>query len=198
MQKTEIEVATLEPFFLAYMATWIIACVVAIGIYARQPASFSCSSRQYGRFLLVPWKLATFAVATLGIIIIAPYTGDPTWDYFDALFMSVLAFLGAPWVVGTLYLVVRRRLPLNHLFVALCLWMFSASWSYDLYLVVRDGRYPETWLPNIFASSVLYVAAGLLWNLDWRPNRGVTFAFLESGWPSVPPTRAFAGLFWYA
>jgi len=188
----------LEPFFVAYMALWILACLLAIGIYARDPASFSFSRPEYRQFLAVPWKLATFAVAALGITLIAPYTGDPTWDYTDALFMSVLAFLGAPWVVGTVYLAARKRAPLTHLYVALCLWMFSASWSYDLYLVVRDGRYPDTWLPNIFASSVLYIAAGLLWNLDWRAGRGVTFSFLEGGWPSVPPTAPFARVFWYA
>lgn len=189
---------TMEPFFIWYMASWMLACAVAIGLYARNAGSFSLSRPAYRRFLLVPWKIATFAVATAGITLIAPYTGDPTWDYFDAFFMAVLTFLGAPWVVGVLFLASRRRLPLEHLYVALCLWMFSASWSYDLYLVFRDGRYPATWLPNIFASSVLYISAGLLWNLDWREERDMTFSFLESDWPSVQPTATFTKIFWVA
>lgn len=189
---------TMEPFFIWYMASWVLACAVAIGFCARNAGSFSFLRPAYRRFLLVPWKLATFAVATTGITLIAPYTGDPTWDYFDAFFMAVLTFLGAPWVVGVLFLASRRHASLKHLYVALCLWMFSASWSYDLYLVFRDGRYPATWLPNIFASSVLYISAGLLWNLDWREERGMTFSFLESGWPSVQPTATFTKIFWVA
>ena len=84
------------------------------------------------------------------------------------------------------------------MFVALCLWMFVASWSYDLYLLIRDGYYPFTWLPNIPASSVLYISAGLLWNLDWRENRGVIFAFMEPDWP-IPNTQAsLSKVFWLA
>ena len=70
--------------------------------------------------------------ATTWITLIAPYTGDPTWDYFDALFMSVLAFTTAPWTVGTLYRVVQSQLPARQGFVAFGVGMFSASWSYDL------------------------------------------------------------------
>lgn len=180
------------------MAAWFLACATAIAIFARNPSEFSFSRPEYRRFLFAPWKLATFAVAALGIIFIAPYTGDPTWDYFDALFMAVFAFLGAPWSVGAMYLVIRAKLPPKQFFVALCLMMFSASWSYDIYLVVRDGSYPETWLPNIFASGVLYVSAGLMWNLDVKPGRGVIFSFMEPDWPALPPGNNFARLFWYA
>jgi hypothetical protein len=56
--------------------------------------------------------------------------------------------------------------------VALCLWLFSASWSYDLYLLLRDGSYPVTWLANLFASSLLYLSAGLFWNLHWTARTG--------------------------
>lgn len=188
----------LEPFFIGYMAIWIAICLIAVIVYVRAPGTFSFSHPAYRRFLFVPWKLATFTLATVGLTLIAPYTGDPTWDYVDALFMSVLTFLGAPWVVGVVYLWLRRRLPGSQLFVALCLWLFSVSWSYDLYIVLRDGSYPSTWFANIFASSSLYIPAGLLWNLDWRPQRGVTFSFLEPDWPMVPPTAAFSKFVWYA
>lgn len=159
-------------FFIGYMAIWMSACLVAIGICIRNPGAFSLLRPEYQRFLLAPWKIATFAMATAGLTIIAPYSGDPTWDYVDALFMSILTFCGAPWVVGVIYLCARRRRSLTHLFVALCLGLFSVSWSYDFYILMRDGFYPATWFANIFASLSLYIPAGLLWNLDWRPNRG--------------------------
>ena len=159
-------------FFIGYMAIWMSACLVAIGICIRNPGAFSLLRPEYQRFLLAPWKIATFAMATAGLTIIAPYSGDPTWDYVDALFMSILTFCGAPWVVGVIYLCARRRRSLTHLFVALCLGLFSVSWSYDFYILMRDGFYPATWFANIFASLSLYIPTGLLWNLDWQPNRG--------------------------
>jgi len=167
-----------------YLFCWLAFCLSAAVVFLRDPAAFSISSEAYRRFLFAPWKLATFAVAALGITLVAPYTGDPTWDYADAAFMSLLTFLTAPWAVGTLYRALRRRRCDRGVLLAAGLWMFSASWSYDLYLLLRDGYYPFTWLPNIFASSVLYCSAGLLWNLEWRPGRGALFAFQEADWPS--------------
>jgi hypothetical protein len=189
---------TLEPFFIGYMACWIIISLVAIATYLRKPEAFSISSPGYRQFILVPWKLVTFVIATFSLTIIAPYTGDPTWDYFDSIFMSVFAFLGAPWVVGVLYLFARKKETATTLFVALCIWMFSTSWSYDLYIVLKDGHYPATWFANIFASAVLYISAGLMWNLDWRKNRGMTFSFLESDWPFVATETKFSKIFWFA
>lgn len=132
------------------------------------------------------------------MVVVAPYTGDPTWDYFDAAFMAVFTFLSAPWAVGAIYRVARRWLPLKHGYVAVCVWMFSASWSYDLYILLRDGAYPITWYPNIFASSILCLSAGLLWNLDWRPGVGVTFAFMEQEWLRTPERRVFQRVLGYA
>ena len=83
----------------------------------------------------------------------------------------------------------RLRLPhVPVLLVAACLWMLSASWCYDGYLLFRDGMYPITWWSNIAASSILYIIVGLIWNLDVRPARGATFAFLEPQWllPTAP------------
>ena len=136
-------------------------------------------------------------IASSGIIVIAPYTGDPTWDYLDAFFMSALTYLTAPWAIGAIYNVAKRKLDPLQAFVALCLWMFSVSWSYDLYLVLRDGDYPITWFSNIFASSVLYILAGLFWSLDWIQGRGVTFAFLENNWPYSTSGPTFSKIVLY-
>ena len=180
------------------MACWGLACILAVVLYVRNSTSFAFSSARYWRFLCVPWKLVTCVIATTGITAVAPYTGDPTWDSVDAVGMSLLTFLSAPWVIGTLYGALRRQARRTHIFVALCMWLFSASWSYDGYLVLRDGAYPSTWLANLGASSVLYVAAGLLWNLDWREGRGVIFSFMDSNWPAVAPSAGFGKIFWYA
>jgi hypothetical protein len=187
-----------DPFFHWYVGAWGAACVVALVMVAANPKAYSFTTPAYFRFLGVPWKLVSFAIAGIGMTVVAPYTVDPTWDYYDAAFMSILTFLTAPWVTGTLYLAFRGKSGFREVYVAVCLWMFSASWSYDLYILLRDGEYPNTWLPNIPASSVLYFSAGLLWNLDWRPGRGMTFSFQEEGWPGVAPIVAFGRIFWVA
>jgi len=177
----------MEPFFKAYVAIWTAACLAAFALYLRRPSAFSISGRGYWHFLSEPWKLAALVAGTGLITLVAPYTGDPTWDYVDGLFMSVLCFATAPWVVATLYFALRRKARMDEVYVAVCAWLFSASWSYDIYLVWRDGVYPDTWFANLFASSVIYLCAGLFWNLEYREGRGVIFSFMNEAWPVRPP-----------
>ena len=181
-----------------YIALWAGACLAAAAVYLKQPRAYAISHAAYWRFLLQPWKVVTFAVAATGITVIAPHTGDPTWDYVDALFMSVFAFTTAPWAVGTLYRAAKKAAPARQAFVAICVGLFSASWSYDLYLLLRDGWYPVTWWANLFASSVLYTCGGLFWSLDWRPGKGLTFAFTEQEWPAPSSMATFQRVLWPA
>lgn len=184
----------------AYVVVWGSACLVACLLLIARGHRFGLLAAAYWQSLVVPWKIATFVVAATGIIGIAPYTGDPTWDYIDASFMAVLAFTTAPWVVGSFYGAARRRVGSAHLFVAVCVWLFSASWSYDLYLLYRDGYYPVTWWANLIASSVLYLAAGLFWSLGWAPARGWVFSFTDEAWPRTSPgsTAGFRHVLWPA
>lgn len=184
--------------FIFYTLSWSLACLVAIFLIFGHGSTIELFQSQYWRFLLQDWKIASFLLAAVGLIVIAPYTGDPTWDYVDASFMSILTFATAPWAVGTIYMAIRGKAKVAKVYVAFCIWMFSASWSYDLYCILRDGTYPDTWLPNIFASSVLYVSAGLLWNLEWKQGRGVIFGFMEPGWPKVSANKVFRKIVWLA
>jgi hypothetical protein len=188
----------MDIFFKAYIAFWSLACLLALVLFMRSPKQFALGRRVYWRFLKEPWKLATFALGTAVITIVAPYTGDPTWDYIDGFFMSVLCFSTAPWVVATLFFAMRRLCAWRELYVAVCIWLFSASWSYDIYLVWRDGVYPDTWFANLFASSVIYLCAGLFWNLEWQANRGVIFSFMRPDWPSLAAESKFLKLIGYA
>lgn len=181
-----------------YVATYLAACAVAVALFAQSPESFSFYSSGYRRFISAPWKVATFIIAMTGLTLMAPYTGDPTWDYVDSVFMSAFTYLGAPWVVGTLYQTARGSATLRQAYVAACIWMFSASWSYDLYILLKTGLYPDTWLENISASSVLFLSAGLLWNLDWRPATGSHFAFTRTDWPNAPDGPVFGRIAWIA
>ena len=153
---------------------------------------------RYWDFLRIKWKLATFTIALSAFVFLAPYTGDPTWDYYDAAFMSILTFITAPWAVGILFRFIKRQEKLKIAYIAVCAWMFSASWSYDIYLVFRDGYYPNTWFTNIFASSVLYVSAGLFWNLEYKEEKGVIFGFMGSDWPAIDTGAGFNKILLYA
>jgi Zn-dependent protease with chaperone function len=185
-------------FFYTYIAAWVTACVIAIVLMVQNHNTIILFQKDYWNFLKIKWKLTTFLIATSAFIILAPYTGDPTWDYYDAAFMSILTFMTAPWSVGTLFRFITKQEKLKIAYIAVCVWMFSASWSYDIYLVFRDGEYPNTWLPNIFASGVLYVSAGLFWNLEYREGRGVIFGFMESDWPKTDGSESFNKILFYA
>jgi hypothetical protein len=182
----------------AYTALWCVFVLVNLVVVIRRRAELALFTRDYVRFLAAPWKLVTFAVAWGGFVLIGPYSGDPTWDWFDASFMSVLTFTTAPWSVGVLVRVVRGWLPRWQLAPAVALWLLSASWLYDVYIWARDDRYPVTWSSNLVASTVLYACAGLLWSLSTRPGRPVTFAFLEADWLAEARSGSLRMWFWIA
>ncbi len=190
--------SAVDGFFAFYIATWSLACVLAWLLFVTNQAGYSLASPSYLSFLLQPWKMLTFTLAFLGIVFLAPYAGVPSWDYVNAGLLAALTFVTAPWVLGTLYKAIRGWASLEQEYVAFCLWMFSTSWSYDAYLLLRDGSYPSTWLINAGTSSVLYASAGLFWNLDYREGRGVTFAFLEPEWFAPSSFQDFQKAFWYA
>lgn len=177
--------------FALYTAGWIAACLVAACLMARHHKTIELFDARYRRFLLQDWKVLSFIVSGTGLTLVAPYTDDYTWDYFDALIMSGLTFATAPWAVGTLYRAFKRRATWVNGYIAVCVWMFSASWFYDAYIVLRDGAYSPYWLSNFFLSSLLYLAAGLLWSLEWTRARGVVLQFVETHWPERDVERNF-------
>lgn len=181
-----------------YTISWIVFCLAASFFLVRDRTEYDLVQRHYWIFILKPWKIVTFLIATFSLIFIAPYTGDPTWDAWDAGFMSVLTFATAPWAIGTLYRIITGKVPVHQSVVLSGVWMFTVSWSYDLYILIRDGHYPAMWLSNIGASSLLYFLAGMLWNLDWNPEKGVTLAFREVGWPKATHVRTFGKIAWFA
>ena len=128
----------------------------------------------------------------------APWTGDPTWDWFDAGFMAVFAYCSAPWAIGVLYQGFRGWQSPAKLYIAACVWMISVRWSYDLYILLCDVSYPITWAANIVASSVLYACAGLTWSLERHPDRGPVFAFMVRGWPATDASSTFKDVCWVA
>jgi len=135
-----------------------------------------------------------FVPAFLFVSFAGRYTDDETWDFVTGAGMSLLTFLTAPWAIGLFYQVALRRRPTRYLIVATALLLFSSSWFYDGYLLLRDGAYTQRWLGNLVASPVIYTAAGLLWNLEAKPGGGYALSFSRPDWPKPPRDGSFRQL----
>ena len=185
---------TLSPLFVKYVASWASFCVVAVFILMWDRKRLLFEWREYWRFLTVPWKLWLFAPAILFVTFAGGYTNDETWDVVTGSGMALLTFLTAPWVVGLIYQVLVGRRPFRYLIVALALLLFSSSWFYDGYLLWRDGVYTRRWAGNLMLSPLIYVAAGLLWNLEAKESEGFRFSFVSADWPKRPVNTRFGPL----
>ncbi|MGZ3805339.1 MAG: hypothetical protein ACXVB4_14080 [Pseudobdellovibrionaceae bacterium] len=183
-------------FEFIYTLSWLALTASALILLLSHRIDFIAANSAYWTQLLQKWKIITFLIATLGISAMGPFTRDPTWDFVTAPMMSILTFLTAPWAVGALYRVLFRKAPIYYVLVSGVAWMLSTSWLYDLYLFFRDGTYPVTWLANMAASSLIYLSAGLLWSLDWREERGITFSFMEQKWFHASNDSIFAKIWW--
>jgi hypothetical protein len=190
----------ISPFFAKYIAVWASFCFVAVAILVWDRKRLAPEWREYVRFLSVPWKLGLFVPALFFVTFAGRFTNDETWDVVTGSGMAILTFLTAPWVVGLIYQVLVGRRPLRYLIVALALLLFSSSWFYDGYLLWRDGVYTRRWAGNLMLSPFIYVAAGLLWNLeakengDFRDGGRFRFSFVREDWPSRPVDTRFGPL----
>lgn len=149
-----------------YLILWLGFCALAAGVAVKRRKNLLPEWRRYLRFLLIWWKVSVFVPAFVFVTFAGSYTDDETWDVISGGGMSVLTFLTASWSLGTIYKVFRRQRPLSYLIVALALWLFSSSWFYDGYLLLRDGAYTQRWLGNLVLSPIIYLCAGLFWSLE--------------------------------
>lgn len=174
----------MTPFLVRYVVGWLAFCLLAFVLAVKDVRPVWHDEL---RFLLVPWKLAVFGPAIVFVTFAGRFTDDETWDVVSGGGMSLLTFLTAGWSLGTLFKVMTGERPLSHAVVALGIALFASSWFYDGYLLLRDGAYTHRWLGNLMLSPIIYVAAGLLLNLEVRAG-GIGFAFTRSDWPKVAET----------
>jgi len=184
-----------------YFKVYIIICLSLFlsGFYLciRKFNQLEIFKSEYWSFLFKPWKLITFIIAFISFNLIGPFSGDPTWDFYTSSFMSILTYLSAPWSIGIIYNFIKRKVSFSIFFVAFIMLLFSSSWCYDWYLVLKYGTYPVTWFANIFLSSIVYISAGFYWNIEFRQGKGVTIAFLNNEWlKSVKADYSFRKIWW--
>jgi hypothetical protein len=191
---------SISPFFVEYIAMWASFCLLAVLILLWDRKRLVPEWREYWRFLTVPWKLCLFVPAFFFVTFAGRLTDDETWDWVTGSGMAILTFLTAPWVVGLIYQVFAGRRPVRYLVVALALLLFSSSWFYDGYLLWRDGVYTPRWAGNLMLSPFIYVAAGLLWNLEAKESKGFhndsgfRLSFVRADWPKRPMDTRFGPL----
>ena len=171
---------------MRYLVAWLAVCVVATALAVK---GVRLRGADVLAFLRAPWKVAVFAPAIVFTTFAGRFTDDETWDVVSGGGMSVLTVLTAWWSVGAAVQVWRRVRPPSHLVVAIAVGLFSSSWFYDGYLLLRDGAYSQRWLGNLMLSPTIYICAGLVMNLELR-DRKLAFAFTRSDWPRPTPTTA--------
>lgn len=175
-----------------YLAGWLSFCVAAAILAIR---TVTIRPRDALAFLAVPWKLVVFVPAILFVGFAGRFTDDETWDLATGFGMSILTVGTAWWAVGTAARVVRKMAPPAHLFVAIAVMLFASSWSYDGYLLLRDGAYTPRWLGNLMLSPTIYLCAGLVQNLEMQGGK-LAFAFTRASWPRLPADRSASKLSW--
>ena len=161
-----------------YLPIWLALITIAICICIKNKENISLFTTAYARYILVKWKLIILFVSLILINVGSWFYYDPTWDYLNGTYMTILTYLTAPWVVGTIY---RKK----HTYVGCCIALFSCSWSYDAYLLIRDGVYTDFWLINLYMSLIGYILFGLLLNMQWTKDKGMVFGFMLNNWPAL-------------
>jgi len=175
-----------------YLAGWLSFCLAALVVGIR---TVTIRPRDVWAFLAVPWKLVVFVPAILFVGFAGRFTDDETWDLATGFGMSILTVGTAWWAVGTAARVVRKMAPPIHLLVAIAVMLFASSWSYDGYLLLRDGAYTPRWQGNLMLSPTIYLCAGLVQNLEMQGGK-LAFAFTRATWPRLPEDKSTSRLSW--
>ena len=176
-----------------WLAGWVSALGVAVIAVVRRPGAHAITRAAYWRALLLPWKLFALGCAMAIIALAAPVSGDPTWDLGDSILVSLAVFACAPAAVGTIARDVAGRRVGATTFVAVVLF-FVPCWTYELYVLLRDGAYPLTWQSNLVLSGAITLLAGLFFDLGRAEGERSTFAFRWKEWPQAHRTPLSAVL----
>lgn len=111
------------------------------------------------REYLRPWKLFTLALGLSLLVLGAFHYNQPDWDVGICFVMGLLTYFTAPWGMRVLKDRRWKSLPM----VLLAYW-FTVDGSYVLYNAwVERPVWPELRAANFFASSLLYLLCGFLW-----------------------------------
>lgn len=107
---------------------------------------------------LRPWKLATFALGLVVLIVGADYYRVPDWDYPISFIMATMTYLTAPWSVEAVWQRKWKRMPL------VLLWYYlTVDGSYWIYWRSVSPDALDLRAANFMTSSWLYWLCGFFW-----------------------------------
>ncbi len=144
----------------------------AVVLTIRNRQRYNIFTNSYFRFIFTKYKFILYILGSLALILPVDFLEYHSWDYPIAVFQPILTYLTAPWATRVFYNSIHLKRAGSDLFVALCMMLFSGSWSVEIYLLIRDGYYMPDWLINIPIGIVFYIVAGLVWNTKWKEGKG--------------------------
>ena len=106
-----------------------------------------------------PWKLFTLAIGLALLVFGAFHYDQPDWDVGISFVMGLLAYFTAPWALDILKFHRWKFVPL-----ALLAYWLTVDGSYVAYNAwVGRPVGSELRVANFFASSLLYLLCGFIW-----------------------------------
>ena len=163
-------ISSLSIWMKLYILFYSLLTSISFIIIVLKRKEFGFLTGDYFKFLFTRERISIYAIGTIALIIPAHFMELHSWDYSIAVFQPILAFLSAPWAVEVFCQFEQKKAKAIEVFTALCLMMFTGSWSVEIYLLLRDGYYMPDWLINIPIGIVCYLIMGTLWNVEWKPK----------------------------
>jgi hypothetical protein len=154
-----------------YLAVYSLLSLMCIVMIIRNRRSHNFLTKEYIQFIFRLPRFIIYILGSLALILPVPYLNLHSWDYPIAVFQPIFAYLTAPWAVTVFHKMVKGTARFSAAYAALCMMLFTGSWSVEIYLLFRDGYYMPDWLGNIPVGIVCYITMGIIWNIPWKNDK---------------------------
>jgi len=155
-----------------YLVTYTLLTLTSFGLILKKRQQFNFLTKEYFKFIFTKERFLIYVIGTLALLIPVPFLEIHSWDYFIAIFQPILAYLTAPWAIDIFCKIEKGKACFSEVYTAVCMMLFTGSWSVEIYLLLRNGYYMPDWLVNIPIGIFCYIIVGVLWQIDW--NKTVT------------------------
>jgi hypothetical protein len=157
--------------FQLYIVAYLILMLFAIILITKNRKRYGFLTKEYFQFIFARPRIIIYILGTLALVLPVKSLNYHSWDYPIAIFQPITAYLTAPWAVSIFNKMATGKAKLSEAYVALCMMLFTGSWSVEIYLLIRDGYYMPDWLINIPIGICCYAFVGILWNIPWNNDK---------------------------
>ncbi len=174
----------MNSLIILYILFWISLCITAFILLIKNRKQIILFKKDYLLFLLKPWKIILFLIATILLAYISTLWFDPSWDVIETIIICILTFYFAPytaWIFYRFYKWINKSK--KELFIAIILMFFSSCWFYDFYAwIFLLWHYSKMFFYNLWLSPFFYLAWWIMWNLDFSKEKWVIFTYTQKEW----------------